>query len=140
MFDWFVRINGEFELFGELPDLRGGAFEIECERGTRLGAEHDVFRNGHCLDQHEVLVDHADAERDRVVRRLDVAHLPIDEDLTAVSGIKAVSDTHRRRFAGAVLTYDGMDRSGLNDDVDMIVSQHIAEAFCDLSKFEHSEV
>ena len=32
MFDWFVGIDGEFELFGELPDLRGGTFEIERER------------------------------------------------------------------------------------------------------------
>jgi hypothetical protein len=30
-----------------------------------------------------------------------------------------------------------MDRSGLNDDVDMVVRQHIAEALCYLSEFEH---
>jgi hypothetical protein len=33
-----------------------------------------------------------------------------------------------------------MDRSRLDDDVDVVVSQNIAEAFGDISEFEHSEV
>ena len=34
-----------------------------------FGAEDDVFQHGEILDQHEVLVDHADADGDGVVRR-----------------------------------------------------------------------
>src|SRR5215510_7895361 len=124
-----VGIYGEFELFGELSDLRGRAFEIEGERRTRLRAENDVLRDGHRLDQHEVLVDHADAERDRVVRRFDVAHLAVDDDLTAVSRVEPVGDAHRRRFSRAILTDDGMDRPGLNDDVDVVVCEYVAESF-----------
>src|SRR5689334_6561826 len=139
MFYRLVRIDGKFEFFEELPDLRGCAFEIEGERRTGFGAEHDVFRHGHRLDQHEVLVDHADAERDRVVWRANVAHLAVHYDLTGIGSVETVSDTHRRRFPGAVLAHDGVDRSRLYDDVDMIVSQHIAKAFGYLSEFKHSE-
>src|SRR5678815_5392864 len=140
MFYGLVWIDGELEFFGELSDLRRGALEIESEGAAGFGAEDDVLRDRHRLDQHKVLVDHADAERDRIVRRLDLAHLAVDNDLAAVGGVKAVSDAHRRRLTGAVLTYDCMNCSRLNDDVDVIVSQYIAEAFCDLSEFEHSEV
>jgi len=124
----------------KLPDLRGCAFEIEGERRTGFGAEHDVFRHGHRLDQHEVLVDHADAERNRVMRRFYVANLAVDDDLAAVGGVEAVSDAHRSGLACTILPHDGMDRSRLDDDVDVIVSQHIAEAFCYFAEFQHSEV
>src|SRR5215217_5125097 len=137
MLDWLVRVNCKLEFFGELPDLCGGAFEIERDGAARLGAENDVLRDCHSLDQHEVLVDHADAERDRVVRRLDVLDLAIDEDLAAVSGVESVGDAHRRRLSRAILADDGVDRPGLNDDVDMVVGEYVAESFSYLSEFEH---
>ena len=65
------------------------------------------------VDQHEVLMHHADAERDRVVRRADVADLSVDQDLAAVGRVEAVGDAHRRRLAGAVLADDGVDRARL---------------------------
>src|SRR5689334_17975723 len=137
MFDWFVGIDGELELLRQLPDLRARTFEIERETRSRFGAEHDVLRDSHRLDQHEVLVDHADTECDRVVRRLDVARLAVDDDLAAVGGVETVSDTHRRRLTRAILADDGMDRPRLNDYVDMIVSENVAESFSYLSEFEH---
>src|SRR6185436_18138406 len=107
----------------------------ECNSASWFGAEDDVLSDGHRLNQHEVLVDHADAECNRIVRRLDITHLPVDEDLAAISGVKAVSDTHRRRLSRAVLADDGVDRPGLNDDVNVIVGEYVAEAFCYLSEF-----
>src|SRR6185503_8032871 len=140
MFHGLVWIDCEFEFFGELSDLRGGAFQIESKRAARFGAEHDVLSHCHGLDQHEVLVDHTDSQRDRIVRRLDIAHLAIDNNLAAVSRVKAVRDPHRRGLPGAVLSYDRVNGPRLDDDVYVIVSQHIAEALCYLSEFEHSEV
>src|SRR5690348_9582682 len=139
MVDRLVGIYGELELFGELPDLCGRAFQIECERRTGFGAEDDVFRDRHRLDQHEVLVDHADAEGDRVMWRTNVAYLAVDDDLAGVGSVETVGDTHRRRLAGAVLAHDGVDRSRLYDDVDLIVGQYVAEALAYLSEFKHSE-
>ena len=47
------------------------------EQRAALGAEHDVLEHGEILDQHEVLVHHADAERDRVVGVWMIAGLPL---------------------------------------------------------------
>src|SRR4051794_21344971 len=107
MFDRLVGIYSEFEFFGELPDLRRGAFEIEGNSAARFGAEHDVLGDSHRLYQHEVLVDHADAERDRVMRRLDVTYLRIDDDLAAVGSVETVGDPHRRRLSRTILADDG---------------------------------
>jgi hypothetical protein len=30
-----------------------------------------------------------------------------------------------------------VDRSGLNNDIDVVIGEHIAKAFCYLSEFEH---
>src|SRR5215213_303364 len=135
MFDRLVRIDGELEFFGELSDLRGGAFEIECDRAAWLRAEHDVLGDSHRLDEHEVLVDHADAERDSIVRRFNVSHLAVEEDLAAVRSVEAVSDAHRSRLPRTVLTDNGVDRAGFNDDVDVIVGEYVAECFGYLSEF-----
>src|SRR5215213_1016010 len=134
MFYRRVGIDGELEFLGELPDLRRCTLEIECHRAAWFGAEDDVLGDSHGFNEHEVLVDHADAERDRIVRRLDIAHLAVYEDLSTVGAVEAVGDTHRRRFSGAVLAHNCMDRRGLNDDVDVIVGEYIAESFGYLSE------
>ena len=54
---------------GELRDLGVGSLHIE-ERST-FGTEDDVLGDREAVHQHEVLVDHADAERDRVAGRVD---------------------------------------------------------------------
>jgi len=70
--------------------------------------------------------------------RFDVARLAVNYDLAAVGRIKAVSDAHRRRLTRAILPHDRVDRPRLYDDVDVIVGDHVAEAFSYLSEFEHS--
>jgi hypothetical protein len=53
-------IDGEPELRGEGADAGDGAGHVELQGIARLDPEHDVLRHGHGLDQHEVLMDHAD--------------------------------------------------------------------------------
>ncbi len=53
---------------------------VDVEDGAALLAQDDVLGDGERVDQHEVLVDHADPERDRVARRRDLRLLPADED------------------------------------------------------------
>src|SRR5687768_8800465 len=137
MLDWFVWINCELELFRELPDLRRGALKIQRQICPGLRAEHDVLGDSHGLNQHEVLMDHANAERDRIVRRLDLTHVAVNKNLTAVGGVKSIGDTHRRRLPRPILTNNGVNRPRLHDNVDMIVRQYIAESFSYLSEFEH---
>ena len=84
-----------------------------------------------------MLMDHADAEGDRVVRILDRDRLAVDQDLAAVGVIKAIRDPHDRRFAGTVLANDGVDRALLDRHRNVVIRDDIAEGFCDVSEFEH---
>ena len=68
-----MRIDGQLELVGQPADVGGRCREIERQRRARLRSQHDVFRHRHRPDQHEMLMDHADAERDRIVRRGNLA-------------------------------------------------------------------
>ena len=64
-----VRVDGELERGGDPLDalLRGGLVEQHLLAG-RLDPEHDVLRDRHHRDEHEVLVDHADSQVDRIAR------------------------------------------------------------------------
>ena len=70
---------------------------------ARLRAEDHVLGDGHHRDQHEVLVHHADAERDRVGRRAQLDAAPVDHDLARVGAQQAVQHVHQRALARAVL-------------------------------------
>src|SRR5690606_26298792 len=86
-----------------------------------LPAEMDVLRNGECLYQLEMLVDHADAGGDRLDRR-SKADLPsVDEDASPVRLVDAGQDVHQRRLAGAVLAQKSMNLSRDEVEVQVLV-------------------
>ena len=130
MFNDSVGINGQFEFFRKFLNLSRGFAQIQSECSSRLCAQHDIFRDGHRLDEHKVLMHHADSERNCIMRTRYVSYLAIDENFAAVGLIKAVSYAHGSGFARAVLTDDGMDRSRLDLDVDVVVGEDGAESFC----------
>ena len=103
VFDDGVRIDGEPELGGERADATRRVRQIEGERRARLGAEHDVLRHRHRVHQHEVLMHHADAQRDGVVGVRDFPGLAVDQDLAAVGGVEAIRNPHRGGLPRAVL-------------------------------------
>ncbi len=107
-----------------------------AEEGIALGAENDVFKHGEVFDQHEVLVDHADADRDGVVGRADRRRLAADADLAAVGLVEAVEDRHQRRLAGAVLADDAVDRAAGNLEVNVAIGVDRAEALVDADEFD----
>src|SRR4051812_37719247 len=83
---------------------------------------------------------HADAERNRVVRATNVAHLAVYQNLAAVGRIKTVSNAHHRRLPGAVLADNGVNRSRCHTNVDSLVGEHVAKTFRDVAKFDHLSV
>src|SRR6266404_9688386 len=97
---------------------------------ARLCAEDDVFGHCHGIDQHEMLMNHPDAKKNGVMRRLDIAHLTINPDLTVVGPVKSISDPHRRRFSGTIFTDYGVNRTRLDLDIHVVVSDYVTEAFC----------
>ena len=133
-----VRIDLEAVFALQPLQLGAGIGDAFLQQRLVLGAEDDVLDDGEILDQHEMLVDHADAERDGVVGRLDRHLLAADFDLAAVGLIEAVEDRHQRRFAGAVLADDAADRAALDDQIDVAIGPDSAETLVDPDELDSS--
>jgi hypothetical protein len=88
-------------------------------------------RTGEIVDQHEMLMDHADAGGDGGVGVEDPGRLAVDEDLAGISLIEAVEDAHQRRLAGAVLADDSVDLALPDLHVDVLVGVNEAEFLVD---------
>src|SRR5471032_2160621 len=129
------RIDVEAVAGADLAQLRldGGALGLELE--AAFAAQHHVIEHGHVLDQHEVLVHHADAQRDRFLAVADVARLAIEQDLPAVGSVVSVQDAHQGRFAGAVLAHQAMDRTLGDGEVDVSVRFDGPKMLGDAAKF-----
>ena len=114
----------------ELADAPLDERAIE-ERATALVAEHDVLRHGERRNKHEVLMDHADAERDRVARSHDPHLASADADRSAVRPVEAIQHVHERRLPGTVLADERVDLALPNGQVDALQRLQVAEAFGD---------
>ena len=71
-----VERHGQAVVPGDALQLGAGAGESARQPPAALDAEHDVLQHGEVVHEHEVLVHHADARGDRVVRAVDVARRP----------------------------------------------------------------
>ena len=117
-------------------DLLARAADALGQGQAALGAEQQVLQDRERLDQHEVLVDHADARPDRILGAVDLALLPVDPDGPAIGPVVAVEDVHQRRLAGAVLADDAVDRAGGDLQIDGLVGVDRAEALVDAAELD----
>ena len=85
-----------------------------------LVTKNDVLGDGEVLDEHEVLVDHANPVSNRVERALYLDALPTEVHLALVGLVQAVEHVHERALARTVLAKDGMDRLLLHVEVNAI--------------------
>ena len=102
-----------------------------------LGREDDVLGDRHHRDQHEVLVDHADAVLDRGLRRAELGRLAVDQDLALVGPVEAVEDVHQRRLAGAVLAQQRVHLALAQVEVDAVVRDDAGEPLRDPAELEN---
>src|SRR6185437_1206902 len=126
-----VGIDIEAVFVGEPLQLPAGLAERGGQQGRILHPEDDILEDGEIVDQHEVLVHHADAERQRTARIADVGQLAVDENLPAVGGVEAVENRHQRRLAGAVLPDNAVDGAARHRQIDVAVGPDGAEALVD---------
>src|SRR5690606_15003464 len=89
---------------------------------------------GEIVDQHEVLVHHADAQSEGLAAVGDVGDRAIDTNGAAVGGVEAVENGHEGGLAGTVLTHDAVDGAALDLEVDVLVGVDRPEALVDLFK------
>ena len=73
------------------------------------------------VDQHEMLVDHADAQLDGLARGVDLLGLAPDQDLALVGLLQAVEHLHQGGLAGAVLADQRMHLALAHLEVDLVV-------------------
>ena len=126
--DQGVGVHREPVAIGQLTDLLGPLPDVEQPAAPAgLVAEHDVLGHGHHRHEHEVLVDHADAEVDRLGGRVDLDRLAVDEHLALVGVVEPVEDRHQGRLAGAVLPQQGVHLAALQVEVDPVVGYDRAE-------------
>ncbi len=141
LLDSRVRIDREAERRRELADTLRRGVVVQQDAGVlRLLREHDVLRDGHDRDQHEVLVHHPDPELDRIFRRRDRDGLPAHQDLPRVGRVEPVEDAHEGRLAGPVLPQQGVDLAALEVEVDLVVREHAREALGDPAQLEDGGV
>src|SRR5262249_13153471 len=86
--------------------------------------------------QHEVLMHHADAGGDGVMRAVNAAGLATDAALASIGLVVAIEDAHQRRLAGPILADDAVDRAARDRDRDGASGAHRAEALADADQFD----
>ena len=135
--DLGVRVDLEAEPLAELDDPAVGLVAVEEDRvGHRLVAEEDVLGDGQDRDEHEVLVDHADAAGDRVGGPAIVDRLAVEQDLALVGRGQPVEDVHQGRLAGAVLAEERVDLARPHVEVDRVVGDDARVALGDAAHLE----
>jgi hypothetical protein len=132
------RIGVDFEAIvaGQRLELGARLGERGGKQGRILCAEHHVFEDGEIIDQHEVLVDHADTERQGLTGIGDGRGRAVDADFAAVGSVEAVEDRHQGRFAGAVFAHDAMHRAAPDGEVDVTIGVDGAEMLVDADKLD----
>ena len=126
-----IGVDGEAVFTGEPRQFRTRPADAGLQQRPALGAQRHVLGDAQRRHQHEVLMDHADAGRDRIRRGADADGSPLDPDVPRIGLVEAVEDRHQRRFAGAVLADDAVDRAGGDRKRDVLVRGDGPEALGD---------
>ena len=105
----------------------------------RLGglvAQGHVFGHGEDRNQHEVLVDHADACRHRFAGALEDDRFAVDQDFAFGGVVQSVEHVHQGGLPCAVFPQEAVDLPGLYDHIDVVIGYQGSESFRDPSQFE----
>ena len=111
----------------DLADLLRRRLEVEL--ALALEAENDILRRGEHVNELKMLMDHADAEIERVLGGADDDGLVVDEYLALVGEIYAGKHIHKGRFARAVFTQKRQNLASVYVEPYLVVSFDRAEGF-----------
>ncbi len=105
-----VRVERKVKAVDDRLHVAAGACAVDAPQPIhRLGAEDDIFPDGVLVDEHQLLMHHADAGSDRFAGATEAHALPAIDDVAAVVVDQAVEHLHQRAFACAVLADEGMN-------------------------------
>jgi hypothetical protein len=133
-------IDGEAVVAGQPLEVGADAPEARAEGETALGPQQHVLEHRERLHEHEVLVDHRDAEPERVGGAAD-GHPPAPhQDLAAVGLVIAGDDGPVRRLAGAVLADDPVHAAPLDGERHVPVGVNVPEPLVDAPQLDRGDV
>ncbi len=72
-----IGIDVQFIFMREMGEFGPCLVECRADQRTAFGSKHHVFEDGKGFDQHEMLVHHADAVRDRIGDDLILTGCPL---------------------------------------------------------------
>ena len=88
-----------------LRDMYGGLPVEKQALFPGLPAINDILRHGAGLQQHKVLLDHADLLRDGIVGRAEMLKFSVDINFAGGGLLQPVKNFHQRGLTGTVLSY-----------------------------------
>ena len=127
-----VGVDFEAVSVADLLYLGGGVLQIELSGQ----AEDDVLRGGQHVDKLEVLVDHADAEVESILRGAYDDGLAVDAYLALVREVDAGEHVHKRRLAAAVLAEERKYLAPVYIEPDSVICDDGAEGLRDIAHFD----
>ena len=130
--DLLVKVDLHAVAVHEFLDRLAIVSDLEQRAVVALVAQDDVLEARHVLDEHEVLVDHADAVLDGHARAGDVHLLAANVDLALCGRVEPDEDVHERGLASAVLAQKRVDLALLDREVHVLVSVERTEALADV--------
>ena len=108
-------------LFTQLLDNLDSTLAIKEKALFGLLAVDDVLGHGAGLQQHEVLLHHADLLGDGSMGRAEVLFFAVEVDLSGGGLLQTVENFHQGGFAGTVFAYYGQDFALVQRQGDVIV-------------------
>ena len=128
--DLLVEVKGELVLFADGAGLVVDLFQVEL-----LAAAHrqgDILRRGEHVHELEVLVDHADAQVQRVAGGADGRRLVADIDLALVGEVDTGDHVHQGRLAAAVFAQQGQNLAAAHAQGNILVGHDGAKGLGDV--------
>ena len=106
------------------------------DRRHMVARQHEILRHRHRRHQREVLIDHAEAERMRGARIADDLLPVVDDELAGIGLVVAHDAFDERRFAGAVLAKERVERARPDFQRNLIERRELAEALGHVDRFD----
>jgi hypothetical protein len=98
-------------------------------------AQNQVFGNALGWDEHKMLVNHANAGPDGVAGGVEIGRTAVNIYFPRLLFIQAVEDVHQRRFTGPIFAKKGMDFTGTDLKIDLIIGNDTGESLDDSFHF-----
>ena len=130
-----IAVDVQAVLLAQGHNLLTGLLHLQHAVLGGFNTQHNVFQNGKVLDQHKVLVHHADTQRICGSGISDIHLLAVQQDLTLFRLVQTKQHAHQRGFACAVFAQQCVDLAFLDAEGHIIICDDAGEHLGDVPHF-----